>query len=134
MKNWMVSLIAFMAMMFVGWYGGTDYLTRGGDQAFWVSGALSTSLWLFLYRKLASGQRVSRLPLRVNRSLWTVAVFVFAMVDGWYAGVDFGARGTGGAGCLMLALAFAALTWFCPVWIPIELGTTRPRERRLRKM
>ncbi len=134
MKNWMVSLIAFMGIIFVGWYGGTDYLTRGRDPAFWFSGALCASVWLFLYRKLATGQRIARLPLRVNRSLWTVAVFVFVLADGWYAGVDIGARGAVAAGVLMLATAFAALTWFCPVWIPVELGKTRPTESRLGKM
>ncbi|WP_175900720.1 hypothetical protein [Burkholderia vietnamiensis] len=134
MKNWIVSLIAFMAMMFVGWYGGADYLTRGGDQAFWVSGALSASVWLFLYRKVATGQRISRLPLRVNRILWTVAVFVFVLVDGWYAGTDLGVRGAGAAGLLMLATAFGGLTWFCPVWVPVGLATIRPSESRLRKM
>ncbi|WP_157651617.1 hypothetical protein [Burkholderia ubonensis] len=134
MKNRMASLIAFIAIMFAGWYGGTDYLTRGGDQAFWASGALSASVWLFLYRKLATGQRISRLPLRLNRIRWTAAVFVFVLIDGWYAGVDLGARGAGAAGLLMLATAFGGLTWFCPVWVPVELGTTRPSESRLRKM
>ncbi|SKC61754.1 hypothetical protein SAMN05445504_0036 [Burkholderia sp. CF099] len=126
-----MSLIAFVAVIFLGWYGGADYLTRGHDQALWVAGALSASIWLYLRRKLAVGELLPKLS-RVNRIRWTAAVFVFVLVDGWYAGVDLGVRGAEAAGLLMLATAFAGLTWFCPIWIPVELGTIRPSENRLR--
>jgi len=41
MKNWAASLIAFVAVIFVGWYSGAEYLIRGPDQAFWVAEALA---------------------------------------------------------------------------------------------
>jgi hypothetical protein len=134
MKNWIMSVIAFAAVIFLGWYSGVEYLVRGHDQAFWVAEALSASIWLCLRRKLAAGELVSQLSLRLNRMLWTGAVFVFVLADGWYAGIDLGARGAGGAGVLMLATAFGGLTWFCPVWVPVEPGRPRPSESRLRKM
>ncbi len=127
-------MIAFAAVIFLGWYSGVEYLVRGHDQAFWVAGALSASIWFYLRRKLTAGELLSQLSLRLNRIRWTAAVFVFVLADGWYAGVDFGARGAGGAGVLMLATAFAGLTWFCPVWVPVEPGRARPSEGRLRKM
>ena len=120
MRNWTTSVIAAAAVIFLGWYSGADYLVRGPDQAFWVAEALGVSVWLHFYRKLARGQRVVRLPLRVNRTLWTAAVFLLVLADGWYAGVNIGARGEGPAGLLAIAAAFAGLTWYCPVWTPIE--------------
>ncbi|KVU74711.1 hypothetical protein WK73_15110 [Burkholderia ubonensis] len=133
MKNWALSVIAIAVVIFWGWYSGVDYLVRGHDQAFWVAGALSASIWLYLRRKLAVGELLSQFSLRLNRIRWTAAVFVFVLADGWYAGVNFGVRGAGAAELLMLATAFAGLTWFCPVWVPVELGTTRLGESRLHK-
>jgi len=120
MKNWTTSAVAFALILSLGWYGGAAYLVRGPDQAFWVAEAISASVWLHFYRKLARGQRVSRLPLRVNRTLWTAAVFLLVLADGWYAGVNLDARGEGPAGLLAVAAMFAGLTWYCPVWTPIK--------------
>jgi hypothetical protein len=120
MKNWTTSLIAFAAVIFLGWYGGANYLVRGGDQAFWAAEALGVVVWLYLRRKLVSRQRVSRLPVRVNRIVWTGGVFLFFLADGWYAGVNLDARGEGPAGLLAVAAMFAGLAWYCPVWMPIR--------------
>jgi hypothetical protein len=127
MKNWAVSLMAFATIIFLGWYGGTNYLMRGGDQALWVAEALGGAACMYFYCRLKMGPHSSRLSLGTTRKLWTLAVFSVVLADGWYAGVRLDVRGGGPAGLLVLAMMCAGLTWFCPVWTPIELGPSRRR-------
>lgn len=87
MKNWMTSAVAFALVVSLGWYSGTCYLARGPEQAKLIAGALCLSIWLHFYHELKLGRRGSRLSLRVRRQLWSLAVFVFVLANGWYAGV-----------------------------------------------
>lgn len=119
-KNWTLAVLAFATVIFLSWYAGVNFLTRDIEPALWFGLACAAAVLSYFYKYETNPSRVLRFPM-LRRSLWTLGVFVFMVAEGWYAGVNYAARGNAPACALGIALAYAGMTWWCPVWEPIKL-------------
>ncbi len=91
-KNWALAVLAFATIIFLSWYGGVDFRSRGVDQAYYSGLALVVAIWCHSLGWKINYSAAPRFP-RLRRSLWTAGVFIFLIVEGWYGGVNYAARG-----------------------------------------
>ncbi len=124
-RHWATAVLPFTFVMFLGWYAGTNFLTRA-EPAFWFGEACGPPIVFRMGRRIVDLPQAPPSP-RVRRPLWIAAAFLFTLAEGWYGGVDYFMRGEEQAYMLGLAIMFAGLTSWCPVWKPIQITSFGPK-------